>query len=390
MEDEKAFNSAFPAFTAVTIAQAAELRDIENSWAKGAIEELVAQDIISGYPDGTFKPDRQVTRAEFAKILTLALDWELEGEADYPDTASHWAKEYIAAVSAHKVITGYPDGTFQPNRSISRAEILTMITRAIKLEEAAETTDIWLPSFIDVNTKHWAFKNVEAANQLGILPSYIDTELKPDEFVTRAETAYLVNSLRKLQIFEGVAAAVDAQASTIDFRPNLGEARLLYVSTQTVLIRNQVSASLDSLLEGDKLYVVANSIGDPLIIKAFGKVTKADVASRISATTGGLLTVQDINNAMKGNWSAISDNLRGEVYNRLIDSGMTATEAESLVTQNWGALQGAAKERLAQALAEYLRVSPQMVVALIERNWKQLETFAQTELTEQLLSRLIR
>ena len=76
MEDEKAFNSAFPAFTAVTIAQAAELRDIENSWAKGAIEELVAQDIISGYPDGTFKPDRQVTRAEFAKILTLALDWE--------------------------------------------------------------------------------------------------------------------------------------------------------------------------------------------------------------------------------------------------------------------------------------------------------------------------
>ena len=117
-------------------------------------------------------------------------------------------------------------------------------------------------------------------NQLGILPSYIDTELKPDEFVTRAETAYLVNSLRKLQIFEGVAAAVDAQASTIDFRPNLGEARLLYVSTQTVLIRNQVSASLDSLLEGDKLYVVANSIGDPLIIKAFGKVTKADVASR--------------------------------------------------------------------------------------------------------------
>lgn len=374
---------------ATSLVQAAKLRDIENSWAKGAIEELVSADVIQGYPDGTFKPEKQVSRAEFAKILTGAMDWKQEGEADYTDLASHWAEEYIATVGAHKVITGYPDGTFQPNRSISRAEILTMITRAIKLGEKAETADTWLPSFIDLNTQHWAFKNVEAANHLGILPSYIGTELKPDELVTRAETAYLVNSLRKLQIMEGVVAAVDKKDSTINFSPNLGETRLLYAGTQTVIMRNQVSSSVDKLLEGDKLYVVANSIGDPLIIKAFGIVTRSDVASRISATTGGLLTDKDITNAMGGNWSAISDNMRGEVYNRLIDSGMTPTEAESLVTQDWGNLKGAAQERMAQALADYLGVAPEMVVALIGRDWKQLENFAQVELTERLLSRLI-
>jgi len=81
--------------------------------------------------------------------------------------------------------------------------------------------------------------------------------------------------------------------------------------------------------------------------------------------------------------------MRGEVYNRLIDSGMTPTEAESLVTQDWGNLKGAAQERMAQALADYLGVAPQMVVALIGRDWKQLENFAQVELTERLLSRLI-
>lgn len=375
--------------TVTGLAQAAKLRDIEDSWARGAIQELVESGVISGYPDNTFKPEKQVSRAEFAKILTGAMDWELEGKADYTDLASHWGQDYIATVGAHKVITGYPDGTFQPNRSISRAEILTMITRAIKLGEKAETADSWLPSFIDVNTKHWAFKNVEAANHLGILPSYIGTELKPDEFVTRAETAYLVNSLRKLQVMEGVVAAVDKKESTINFRPNLGETRLLYASTQTVIMRNQVSSSLDKLLEGDKLYVLANSIGDPLIIKAFGIVTRSDVASRISATTGGLLTDKDVTNAMRGNWSAISDNMRGEVYNRLIDSGMTPTEAESLVTQDWGSLKGAAQERMAQALADYLDVAPEMVVALISRDWKQLENFAQIELTERLLSRLI-
>jgi hypothetical protein len=376
-------------FAVASFAQAAELRDIEDSWAKGAIEELVADDVISGYPDGTFKPEKQVSRAEFAKILSLALDWKQEGEANYSDLNSHWAKNYIATAGAHEVITGYPDGTFKPDRSISRAEILTMITRAVKLAEKAEATDIWLPSFIDVNSKHWAFKNVEAANQLGILPSYIGTELKPGEFVTRAETAYLVNSLRKLQIMEGVVAAVDTQDSTINFRPNSGETRLLYVSTQTVIIRNQVSAAIGDLQEGDKLYVAANSIGDPLIIKAFGKVTQADVASRISDATSGLLTKQDISNAMKGNWSAISNNMRGEVYNRLVDSGMTATEAESLVSQDWGGLKGAAQERLAQALADYLNVTPQMVTALFQRDWKELESYAQTELTEQLLSRLV-
>lgn len=376
-------------FLTTSFAQAAKLKDIKNSWAKGAIEELVAADIISGYPDQTFKPSKEVSRAEFAKILTKAMEWKQEGKADYTDLTSHWAEDFIATVESHKVITGYPDGTFKPNRSISRAEILTMLTRSLKLGEKAETTDAWLPSFIDLNTEHWAFKNVEAANQLGILPSYIDAELKPDEYVTRAETAYLVNSMRKLQVLEGVVAAVDEENGTIDFRPNLGESRLLYAGTQTVIIRNQVASSLDKLLEGDKLYVVANSIGDPLIIKAFGTVTRSDVAARISSSTGGLLTDQDVTNAMRGNWSAISDNMRGEVYNRLLDSGLSPTEAESLVTQDWGNLKGAAQERLAAALADYLGVAPDMVMALVAQDWKQLEKFAQVELTERLLTRLI-
>ncbi|HBC94287.1 MAG TPA: hypothetical protein DCZ10_15670, partial [Pelotomaculum sp.] len=85
----------------------AELKDITGHWAMDSINKLVALDAISGYPDGTFKPDNSITRAEFAAVLVKAFKLEGKGGGVFADTAVHWARDYIAAAAANGVVNGY-------------------------------------------------------------------------------------------------------------------------------------------------------------------------------------------------------------------------------------------------------------------------------------------
>ena len=99
-----------------------KLTDINGHWAQKTIEELVATGAISGYPDGTFKPDQTITRAEFATILVKA--WELDSDSGkvFADTSKHWAKDSIAIAAAHGIVQGYSDSTFGPNDNITRTD----------------------------------------------------------------------------------------------------------------------------------------------------------------------------------------------------------------------------------------------------------------------------
>ena len=139
-----------------------------TSWYNTAVSTLSSMGIITGYPDGTFRPNAAITRAEFAAIASR-FEKLTQGSAsftDVPDT--HWAVRYINFAATRGWVTGYEDGTFKPEHSITRAEVAAVTCRL--LERSADQTYIRshigeLRTFADVTESHWAYwYAMEAAN----------------------------------------------------------------------------------------------------------------------------------------------------------------------------------------------------------------------------------
>ena len=110
-----------------------------GAWYNHAVSTLSAMGIVKGDSDGKFNPNAPITRAEFAAIAARFDDKANSTTADFSDIVSHWAKNEISAASNNGWITGYPDGTFRPDNKITRAEAMTLVNRVLKrLPETAE------------------------------------------------------------------------------------------------------------------------------------------------------------------------------------------------------------------------------------------------------------
>ena len=113
-----------------------------GKWFNNAVSVMSNMGILQGYPDGTFKPDAPITRAEMATIAArFALEMQMEqlDEKSFSDVSGHWAKEDILFAAAIGWVNGYPDGTYMPNQPITRAEFMTLVNRM--LERVPETAD---------------------------------------------------------------------------------------------------------------------------------------------------------------------------------------------------------------------------------------------------------
>lgn len=136
-----------------------------TSWYNTAVSTLSSMGIITGYPDGTFRPNAAITRAEFAAI---AARFDHDGDktaAKFSDIATHWAKDEISIAYNNGWITGYPDGTFGPQRDITRAETMTLVNRV--LNRQPETEDDLLPNMTvwtdNANPNAWYYLAVQEA-----------------------------------------------------------------------------------------------------------------------------------------------------------------------------------------------------------------------------------
>ena len=105
-----------------------------NRWSNKAISTLANAGIISGYPDGTFRPGQTITRAEFAAIAARFDEVTNGVENPFSDTTGHWAEDLISYAASRGWVSGYPDGTFQPQKAITRAEAMTMINNVLNRE----------------------------------------------------------------------------------------------------------------------------------------------------------------------------------------------------------------------------------------------------------------
>ena len=148
---------------------------------------------IIGYEDGTVRPQGNITRAEVATIFFRLLTDEVREEywsteSGYSDvSSSDWYNNAISTLSNLGVITGYEDGTFRPNASISRAEFVTIATRFFDYTAEYEGT------FSDVSYSSWYADFVQAAVDMGLVNGYENGTFRPNASITRAEAVAIVN-----------------------------------------------------------------------------------------------------------------------------------------------------------------------------------------------------
>ena len=142
---------------------------------------------LSGYANGTFEPDRNMTRAEVTTMFARLLAEKMAADQTYSNTfsdvaKSHWAANYIGYMQQFGIITGYADGSFRPDASVTRAEFAAIASRFERLTEGTK-------SFSDVPSSHWAAKYINFAATRGWVNGYADGTFRPNNSITRAEVA---------------------------------------------------------------------------------------------------------------------------------------------------------------------------------------------------------
>lgn len=366
------------------------LTDVKGHWAEQPIQSLINKGVIDGYPDSTFMPNQSVTRAEFAKLAAKTFNYPNVAQNNFSDVASHWASDFINATAGQKVMNAFSDGNFKPEQTLSRAQVATMLSRILNLGKSEEKYDTWPTSFNDVPADHWAFRYIEIAQRLKVLPDNYQSEFHPEQAVTRAEAAWMLQALSQISINKGEISLVDPDTGLINIQgANNGEPLLSIVVPETVILRNNSPASVDTLLNGDEVTVIALPSGDAKFVKAFGEVTKNDLLSRISSMTQGRMTPDQVNALVAGDWDAIKNDIQGGVYNQMIELGLTPAEAESIMVQDWDYLDTLSRDRLTVSISNYLGITRDLSQALLDRDMEKIQEYGKIELATAALSRLL-
>lgn len=172
--------------------------DLVQHWAAADVQTLVAAGVLSGFEDGTFRPDLPVTRAQFARMVVSALGLEVPaGErtafAD-TDRIPEWAKGYIAVAVRAGLIAGFEDQTFRADLPITRAQMAIILSRALKLKGIAARSEA--RAFADrAEIPAWALEAIDTAAAAGLISGFEDQTFRPGGVTTRAQAAVVIRRL---------------------------------------------------------------------------------------------------------------------------------------------------------------------------------------------------
>jgi hypothetical protein len=156
MADVQTSNGVIHAIDAVLVPtmEAPEMpfNDVTSSNDVDAIAELKARGIIEGYPDGSYRPDNSINRAEFIKIVVEAtVDTEdIYGSSCFPDVHDEWYAPYICTAQRMGIVGGYPDGTFKPADNVRMTEAYKIISEAMFSTEVGDEGNLWYDKYVDV------------------------------------------------------------------------------------------------------------------------------------------------------------------------------------------------------------------------------------------------
>lgn len=165
--------------------------DLDGHWAENVITEWMDYGIINGYEDGTIRPNNKITRAEMTAMLDRVMDYQTKADNTFSDLGDSWYTDVILKANAAGVISGYPDGTVKPDATITRQEAVAMFSRVLSLDtkNAPEAT------FTDnADVADWAKDAVNAMAAADYIHGS-DGQFRPNDGITRAEVVTILNNI---------------------------------------------------------------------------------------------------------------------------------------------------------------------------------------------------
>lgn len=198
-------------FPATVMADESGASDLEGHWASEVMTEWIGYGIIAGYEDGTVRPDKSITRAEMTAMLDRVMGYQTMADNHFSDLDDNWYTEVILKGNAAGVISGYEDGTVRPNATISRQEATAMIARVLALD----TENVPEADFTDSDTvADWAKDAVNAMAAKGYVNGS-DGQFRPTAGMTRAEVVTILNNIFDKLYDENVTYISDSNGSAV-------------------------------------------------------------------------------------------------------------------------------------------------------------------------------
>jgi len=210
--------------------------DYEGHWAEASIKTLFEKGFVTGYTDGSFNPEAQISRAEFMAVINRAFGYTDKAVISFKDVKeTDWHYEHIARAVKAGYIKGYTNGTMRPTGNITRQEAAVILSRILGLEEIADTKV--LVSVRDVGKiQEWGVKGIAAIVSKGYISLRKDTSFEPGVPLTRAEMAVAVEKSYLKQIKKVYANAGTFTGGTID---------------GSIMIDNKDITLKDTIINGD-------------------------------------------------------------------------------------------------------------------------------------------
>jgi len=225
-------------------------KDYEGHWAQATIEKWLNEGRVSGYPDGSYKPDNKVTRAEFVKMVNGIIDYSKVSDIKFNDVPeSEWYYKDVRIAQSIGYISGYSLSEFGPNDYITREQAASILARVQYLKNNSAGTD----KFSDKNSlSSWAVETVGATSEAGFISGYVDGSFRPQKSLTRAEAITMLDNV--------------------------------LVNGKNKVVYNDGTELKDLVIEGD--LIIAKTVGDGNVY-----LTNIDVKGGIQVYGGGINSI---------------------------------------------------------------------------------------------------
>lgn len=324
-------------------AQTAEFADVgPNYWARPFIESLAAQQIIAGFPDGTFRPDQPVTRAQFAAIVRNAFNQPRSRNAPrFTDVSSrYWANAAIADAYSQGFMSGYPNGAFQPETQIPRVQALVALANGLDYTPQGSINEV-LTVYRDAGQiPSYGESPVAAATENRMVVNYPNVDvLQPQRTATRADVAaFIYQSLVAQGRLPALQAGLSASNYIVGYAPGTPAAgntadSLRLVPTGTRLEVRYPNADVDIVVAPGQTVATSLEISQPI------RNGQGQVLVPVGSTVQGRIVPVEIRGSSVTAAKFVADNLNVNGRNYPINAESTAIAATNSVSN--GSLQGA-------------------------------------------------
>ena len=335
---------------APAMAQRTEFNDVDASfWARPFIEELAAEGIIAGFPDGSFRPNQAVTRAQFAAIVRQAFDQPQNrpGSSFRDVSADYWASDAIADAYRQGFLSGYPDGTFRPEQEIPRVQALVSLTNGLDVNASGSINEA-LNTYRDAEQiPAYAEDEVAAATENQMVVNYPNVDvLRPQGVATRADiAAFIYQALVDQGQMPPLQAGLSASNYIVGYNPSGGggttTSRMVPAGTQ-IDVRYPGANNVDIVVAPGQTVATTLEVAQPL------RNAQGEVLAPAGSTLQGRIVPVNIRGADVTAAQFIADSLTIDGRTYSIDASSSAIAATTNVSNSSleGALITAAAESI--------------------------------------------